>query len=1368
MGLEELDLLLNKEAIIYTYSAKEVRDQPDEVERVYAKYARTHVALGDTTKYVDIMRQYVSGTFKKAFVGGVNGDYGHGKTSFLVHTWHECVRQGILCVPPFKMNRMSECVETVAEWVAYSLQNGHKELSEKARALGREYRALTLEGLAHKTSEQEGTDYEQELARLKRMAKMPGVTLDLDRPPSDFLSFLDKLSGVAQEAGWKGLLVLLDEAENAANIAGMTIAAVYNLIFAWADGMVERQGNYGLFISMPESFLSKMMNQFPAAGARLEQCRCLVSLRDLYGSSFARDLWERFSKEFKLGKTAAQVVSEPALDAIGQVGCSERRDLSFGPRTVVSAFKRMVGCFQETKNPYEPADFVQDCLDQLILVQPEYRTRVKHALEAPQAHELGRETVLTLAAFPTGLPDETAAAMGMKDVVKSLARLRGYARSVGRTTILDALMQIGSAELQDELGDLLRDSLDTYSPSPTAFGAAQKAFIRNLLPWFFVEGKGKSLLGWNVPTADEWRPLEETTLVAEYDGSFAQTEKTFPMRTVLVTVGDPTDNTDVTYSKAAGIRNTKSVPDLVVQFCLRWNPGSPVFTRKVLVDVGENTAKRRKAARITLFLDLTQVDASASVASTYADVVDLFRTGLGALYAIGVVDNTALQRDATAAWAPIKDQTMRQLVQHLMGSPQLLSEAEELSNQKLPGDAVALLGSLARFVLLERYPVYHTLIRQPEWEKRIGDYINALQNINVPLTAKRGAEPWIESSSVVAATFRTGPMALYDYFDGFEDLLEITEPAAKGKPVAVSFHIHPHEKAVMDIIGSSAEPKREIDGKLCCWIRYADVMVDLIYAGYCEREVKLLISIGKSRATFESEVIDGESILYCRPLDARQRAALCNELLDDFRTLQEAFVKLPTPPRSLDIDAIGKEILFAKTEGNFDAIERTLKAAKQNLELSVPGQFEAFQLRLNAVASQYDGLRQEMAMNALIHQVTTTNKGASKWVSALNSGASFALEAEIKKLKSQSDRLSVSLGKLRAVDLGAATEGLAEKIGRLLQADVQLEAFRTDCRALSAGWTKMVEYLKDYDAWLKLLTKSDALLGQLIEMEKDPNHKEKGADLHAELEQVSTDIATHLHSLSIVGLGEHGQYELSMDEIDKKRHEYLLHLRQTFEEAKTKLNEFICSLASGDSLRVQETFDPDDISGSYAHLRGQALSSAETAIKSELQELKYNSQELSYARDVLSIAPPDEARRLMKAAGTFISSLVTLLSAISESWMSTMVKNAESAPQVVKLVDDARHTNRDMRKAVDGWVSSLDKPEPSTRAREMLRLLGSQGGLNLKQLVLESMSAGADSKDALEQTLKALSELFRQLRVEVVVKATGSTEPAGRDAKRAK
>ncbi|MBA7648852.1 hypothetical protein ES703_56642 [subsurface metagenome] len=73
--LEDLDLILNKDAIITTFPVKYLFSTPEQVEHHYRIHARTHVPLGDTDKYVDTIFKWIGGGNQGAFIGAVVGDY---------------------------------------------------------------------------------------------------------------------------------------------------------------------------------------------------------------------------------------------------------------------------------------------------------------------------------------------------------------------------------------------------------------------------------------------------------------------------------------------------------------------------------------------------------------------------------------------------------------------------------------------------------------------------------------------------------------------------------------------------------------------------------------------------------------------------------------------------------------------------------------------------------------------------------------------------------------------------------------------------------------------------------------------------------------------------------------------------------------------------------------------------------------------------------------------------------------------------------------------------------------------------------------------------------------------------------------------
>ncbi len=359
MSLKELDLILEKDPVITTWPASALRSRPAEVEQDYRTHAKTHLPFGQTDEYVSTIFRWVSGANKGTFIGAVEGNYGEGKTSFLVHVWSQSSEKQVFAVPPFEWTSLADAIDGVAAWMHYVLGSTHPALAKKSERLHEEFKQATVEAMAKETAKETGQDYEVVLATLRALWDQGKIVKEVS--PTGFLDYCAQVTEIVQEAGYVGLLVLLDEPEVAAKKVGRE--TVTQWLFELANELKQRKGNYGVFLSMPSNFLAVVLSQFAALSARLQARKCFPRLRDLYGSDFAGDLWARYSEEFHLGDEAERVVSPAALQAIGQVGSAERPDLSYGPRTVVSAFNQMVFRYLDSGTTYEPKLFVQDVLD---------------------------------------------------------------------------------------------------------------------------------------------------------------------------------------------------------------------------------------------------------------------------------------------------------------------------------------------------------------------------------------------------------------------------------------------------------------------------------------------------------------------------------------------------------------------------------------------------------------------------------------------------------------------------------------------------------------------------------------------------------------------------------------------------------------------------------------------------------------------------------------------------------------------------------------------------------------------------------------------------------------------------------------------
>ena len=208
MSVDDLDLILKKDPIINTFPVSELEAKPERVEQDYLTHAKTHLSLGDTEKHADTIFKWVSGQNKGTFIGAFEGNYGEGKTSFLVHVWAKSTERKIFTVPPFRWASLADALEAAAAWLRYILRSADPLLGKKAERLHEEFRRKSLEETAGETAAQTGGDYETILATLRYQVEQ-GIRVT-EVTPERFLNYCARATEIVQESGYLGFLVLLE------------------------------------------------------------------------------------------------------------------------------------------------------------------------------------------------------------------------------------------------------------------------------------------------------------------------------------------------------------------------------------------------------------------------------------------------------------------------------------------------------------------------------------------------------------------------------------------------------------------------------------------------------------------------------------------------------------------------------------------------------------------------------------------------------------------------------------------------------------------------------------------------------------------------------------------------------------------------------------------------------------------------------------------------------------------------------------------------------------------------------------------------------------------------------------------------------
>ncbi len=1338
--LEDLDLILNKDAIITTFPVKYLISTPDQVEYVYRTHARTHIPLGDTDKYVDTIFKWIGGGNQGAFIGAVVGDYGHGKTSFQVHVWDCSDERKVFCVPPFKWEKVSDLVDGVAAWIQYIMGKTHAELALKAQRLYEDFKEKSLKEQAEEIVKSTKQNIDDVYVTLRAM-EQSGDTRDIQQvTPERFLDYCARGTKFVKEAGYSGLLVLLDEPEVTAKALGT--GKVLQILFDIADGLLLRQGDYGVFVAMPENFLAHAQATFSSLPARLQGRNCFPRLRDIYGADFARSLWKRYVQEFNLGEVGSQVVSPETLLAIGQVASSDRSDLSYGPRTVVSAFRRMVYCYKERNTTYSPHEFVRDCLDGEIPHVSNYPTRIQEIFESPDAEGVNQAALLTLAAFPNGMTLDVGTKLGIDKSLLDLSRRPRLVYKRGNLFGLTMLQKTIVGIERDELRDVVMNIAEEFAPSPASLAAAINAFICHLIRSVFEPRQGQQLLGWDTPAV--WRETRDKTRHAELVGAFRQTVRDYPKRTITVAVGTLEADTQKLYSE---IQSSDSDSDIIVHFRIRWNKEDAMPEKRIEIDPGDPGGRPGIVRLVLNFAD-------NPLSNEFLEEIiekDLL-TPLGVLYLINEKGKRTLQKEYEAQWQTRQEQLLRELLNRFFGDQVVRTQASEQIGQTISGDALALLGSICRVILLKRYPDYSTLITQPQWGKKVNEYIGALKNADIPMGCKRGHEPWVAPGDRVAKVFNTSLMNLKGgFFARLDNLISMKSQERHGN-VEVDFRLHPLEKALLKRITlDNPLPKRKFDGVECWCVPFEDVKSMVLSSGYLLEELPQIVEIGRSRCSFEPGKYRDERVLYCKPLDLDQMKDQLREKLMDLEREAIEFRKLPNFRSSFDYEATREDIGQIGDEAQYDVLQSKMNREFEKMHDRLPNYFELLATDISNVQNNTSEVKRGVLETREVGTIKSSQKASSKWCADLNTYVLGSLKDLVKQVEKECSSILTDLNKA-SMEYNASKYGRPlEKVELLLQGGNRMSELKQRLDSTKAKASTTLTSLRDYDKWIQLLSKSDEVHGCLIELTKEPAHEAKASELFSQLEAIWQSISVHLKNRSVTGLGSHKQFYEQLEKLNEEHRKYILGLRSAFEENKRSINELLQELDLGQDYRCKEAFNPDDIQGCYTRSREEAAKHIAEAVSIERGQIDSQCQELVYARDILSRLSQPDTDPLLPQLDECAQLLDTILAKVKVDWVLQLVEGPQEKRSLIRnALQRSREAIRSARIAVR-QAEGTEEEKLSSDAEKILEMIPANASENLKQLILGMMRSGRSSSEVLDASLDCLAELFRKGKIKITV-----------------
>ncbi len=1350
MSLGDLALILHKDPVITTWVAGALVSTPETVERDYAAHAKTHIPLGSTGEHVDRIFRWVGGANKGAFVGAVLGEFGEGKTSFMIHLWEQSAAQGILTVPPFEWEDLEQILSAVSAWTSYMLRDRDPMLAHKARMLFEEHRRTTLEDTAKRLVEQAEMEYEQALAAAQVMLES-GEWQRRELSAARVLDFVAELTELAKQGGYKGLLVLLDEPEIAAKVLGNE--AVSHFFFQLADGLHQRKGDYGFFVSMPHTFYSMAAARFASLSARLAIRQSFIRLGSLYGSDFASVLWERYMRAYETEGLSDAIVDPLVLAAAGQSGASSRKDLSYGPRSVVSTFNRLVDHYMQTEQRYSLDQYVDDILNDEILFRPDYGSRIGEVLRSPEVDEQNERAVRHLVAFPDGMPFSLAESLGITEELQRLSRPGSIVR---RTASVFALKALSAAEEHSArvLDDFILHFSDEFVPGIESFDLALTALSEEVMPDLLGKQQGSQLVGWR-PLAKWARPAPGSRTSA-YLGAFSEMEREYPQRAMLVALTSVgRDIKSIRWSPPKlDAANGPQQYDLCVHLALRWSQEQEMPTDRVVISVGASGG--RTAGMIEIAADITK----GRISQDYvADLVGEDRMSpYWVLYLIDRMKGIDLPRESEGDWQAIKAQFLRQLPGALLGmavAETATQVVRERLGVQLTGSPIAgsLLGNIALEILRKRYPDYATLIKSPQWERRVDTYISALQNSSVPLGCKRGTKLWQPPDKQAETVFGMSRMNLSGgAFEGYGSIIEV-DSRSKSSPLDIRFKPHPLEDAILRYILAHVSDENaviQLNGKPCPFVRQSVLGPQLLELGYTLAELNKIIAMGIARRSFQQMRHHGEDILCTQVVDVEVLKEQCRSKLKELLEEISLFRNLPGYTTNYDPEPIRRRIEALESDTDYDEIITALDAEFHRNHALLPGCQENLASAIKQNYATLHQLDQSIPASTLVQQLNASlPRAISQWGPSLGQYVITNLRATTKELQTSIRAAMREAGQLVSRYQVRKTSSQRETLELLLEGhrdNVQLDARVEELRQSIGNLSTL---LRQTAAWRQLLTYSDELFEELTRYGQGREHRGRVGELLAKFGDVSADIKEHLEIRNVSGLAAYPQFQQMLEEIKSALDSYLRSIRELFEKRKQDVNAFLQQAFVNDRVRTQ--FDYANPANSYEELFAEAMGLFHRHLGQCRNELAAQQRDLLYATDVLQAIGEEERTVWLDAISGSDQALSQLAQATDSTWLRTLIEQSEQekAEDAIKVVKQSMEVRDQVRRL----VSDRKRPNPPEEgvAKKVLEVLDTDQTVDLQEVVLALMEQGEPASSALDSALRGLVDLFRRNCVQIGV-----------------
>jgi hypothetical protein len=1018
--------------------------------------------------------------------GYIAAGYGYGKTTSGLYLWQKAQEAHMVAVPPFTMNRLPDLIEATYGWLHYKLRQSRPNLAILLDQLYQRTINRSLEQIAR----ERGLD----------VAQMEGLYRDglllPDLKPNDYVSFFEEATRLAQEADFKGLLILPDELQQYFRAKEQETENAIVPFFSMLQLLNSRAASspfaFGFIMVITLEELAKIRDTYRRTDMLHRMKDLQIDLTTLYDRSFAPRLWDLLAERFDFRSHQTRIAEAETLQALGEI--SARSDISDGPRTVVNVFRRMVQRYVDAQGqiaPYSPIDLVRDFLDERAIAfagNDKIRRAVRRALSDERVrldYARYEPAICLAAAYPTdGVSRQVQQRFGQEEALSDLMR-----SAIGDIVKAGALSQgavilIGLSEEREQTGwlaNVIREFRFGYQDTLRATQErAEEAFFQLLRERVFTK--------WKLIEQRERSYVQNLSMILE--GTFDTIKEKYPRRRVHIRL----------LWEDEAVKDAETLGDVCIEYRLSLYRNLSDEQRRQYAE--EPQDRGNGTARIHLNLMYSDpamlspvIQRSLQDVWSPYDLSPLVLLNIYSLISEKLAQNAVPKNDESRIRSGFLPEVLDTLTRTLF-NPQIGAAIDGTNGPTITHAAVG-------YMLAERYPDYHPLVVVQNWSSSLDKYRNALSKLETQ--AQRQGEVDVEGSKqVIAEMFTLSNTGLDSFIKSFSDLIEVRKDFRGKEDGILRFSLHPMEQTILGWLRASQDKVQIKRGSTTQTLRRLNVAALLREAasmGYLEEETEALLKLLQERGCAQrtedgwlmeapreevslDEVrqrlhsLSGELALLAQGSDSEQLRAWQDDLETRIRPMLSELAKTRTP----DAQEVNKLL-------------RTLKTRQRDLESFAND-------LLAALRQQFKGLRTPDAPD--VERLEDPLKDEAVEYSDQIDALRDLLLDEARDLKKKRDDLSKRLheARHRIQEDHPSYEYIAEQ-------QRALPLYRQELEALDRALQDFRKRDNDFHHWRTLVTSGKGFLESLGQ-----EAPEEVAELRRAFEQLSVDIRGEIRSQS--------------------------------------------------------------------------------------------------------------------------------------------------------------------------------------------------------------------------------------------------------------